>query len=77
MFVFGQATCHPSLMEQLSAYATTVESRVVQDGNVITSRGPGTTMEFGIALVERLFRKEKADEVRGPLVLLSFLVISS
>lgn len=66
-----KATCHPSLMEQLSAYATTVESRVVQDGNVITSRGPGSTMEFGIALVERLFGKEKADEVRGPLVMRS------
>ncbi|XP_074365361.1 protein DJ-1 homolog B-like [Apium graveolens] len=64
-----KATCHPSVMEQLSAYATTVESRVVQDGNVITSRGPGTTMELGIALVERLFGKEKADEVRGPLVM--------
>lgn len=70
MLVFGQATCYPSLMEQLSAYATPVESRVVQDGNVITSRGPGTTMEFGLVLVENLFGKEKALEVKGPLVLL-------
>lgn len=31
-----------------------VEETVVQDGNVITSRGPGTTMAFALAVVERL-----------------------
>lgn len=38
------------------------------DGRVVTSRAPGTTMEFAIALVEQLLGKEKADEVAGPLV---------
>lgn len=61
-------------MEQLSSTATTVESRVQQDGNAITSRGPGTTMEFSVALVEQLFGKEKADSVKGPLVCSSFVV---
>lgn len=56
-------------MEQLaSSAATTVESRVHKDGNLITSRGPGTTMEFAVALVEHLCGKEKADEIIGPLV---------
>jgi protein deglycase len=31
-----------------------VEERVVEDGNIVTSRGPGTTMEFALKLVERL-----------------------
>ena len=31
-----------------------VEERVVEDGNVITSRGPGTTMAFALKVVERL-----------------------
>jgi len=31
-----------------------VEETVVIDGNVITSRGPGTTMAFALAVVERL-----------------------
>jgi 4-methyl-5(b-hydroxyethyl)-thiazole monophosphate biosynthesis len=34
--------------------AQQVEERVVEDGNVITSRGPGTTMAFALKLVERL-----------------------
>ncbi|KAK0600409.1 hypothetical protein LWI29_014660 [Acer saccharum] len=67
-----KATCYPSFMEQLApACATTVESRVQKDGIVVTSRGPGTTMEFAVALVEQLYGKEKADEVAGPLVMRS------
>lgn len=55
-------------MEQLSSSANAVESRVQVDGNVVTSRGPGTVMEYGVALVEQLYGKEKAEEVSGPLV---------
>ncbi|PPR92648.1 hypothetical protein GOBAR_AA28023 [Gossypium barbadense] len=64
-----KATCYPSFMEQLQSCATAVESRVQQDGKVVTSRGPGTTMEFAVTLVEQLYGKEKADEVSGPLVM--------
>ncbi|KAH9778914.1 protein DJ-1 [Citrus sinensis] len=57
-------------LKQLApACASTVESRVQQDGKVVTSRGPGTTMEFAVALVEQLYGKERADEVSGPLVM--------
>ncbi|KAI3466056.1 hypothetical protein Pfo_022719 [Paulownia fortunei] len=66
-----KATCYPSFMEQLSSSASAVESRVQQDGKVVTSRGPGTTMEYAVALVELLYGKEKADEVSGPLVMRS------
>lgn len=60
-------------MEQLSTLATAVESRVQVDGKVVTSRGPGTTMEYAVTLVEQLFGKEKAGEVAGPLVYVSSL----
>ncbi|XP_027341358.1 protein DJ-1 homolog B isoform X1 [Abrus precatorius] len=67
-----KATCYPSFMEKLASYAaSTVESRVQMDGRVVTSRAPGTTMEFAVALVEQLCGKEKADEVAGPLVMRS------
>jgi len=56
-------------MEKLAACATAVESRVEIDGKIVTSRGPGTTMEFSVTLVEQLLGKEKAVEVSGPLVM--------
>ncbi|KAK9091900.1 hypothetical protein Syun_026811 [Stephania yunnanensis] len=55
-----KATCYPSFMEKLSADATTVESRVQLDGQVVTSLGVGAAMEYVVALVERLYGKEKA-----------------
>lgn len=38
------------------------------DGQVITSRGPGTAIEFALALVKALFGAEKAAEIAGPMV---------
>ncbi|KAL3508752.1 hypothetical protein ACH5RR_028153 [Cinchona calisaya] len=66
-----KATCYPPFMEQLSSTASASESIIEQDGKVVTSRGPGTAMEYAVALVEQLFGKEKADEVSGPLVMRS------
>lgn len=40
---------HPELPQALGM------ERVVEDGNVITSRGAGTALEFGLVLVRRLF----------------------
>jgi hypothetical protein len=45
-----------------------VESRVQIDGKCMTSRGPGTAMEYSVILVEQLYGKEKAKEVAGPMV---------
>ncbi|GAB4849401.1 Protein DJ-1 B [Ancistrocladus abbreviatus] len=64
-----KATCYPSFMDQLASSATAVESRVQKDGKVVTSRGPGTAMEYSVTLVEQLYGKEKAEEVSGPLVM--------
>lgn len=38
------------------------------DGNLITSRGPGTALEFALTLVEKLYGSEKAKEVAMPMV---------
>lgn len=46
-----RATAYPG--NQLPS-AQLVEDRVVEDGNIITSRGPGTTMAFALKVVERL-----------------------
>ncbi len=46
-----------------------VEQRVVVDGLLTTSRGPGTAFEFALKLVEQLFGEEKAKAVAGPMVM--------
>ena len=39
------------------------EERVVLDGRLITSRGAGTALDFGLLLAEQLFSREKALEI--------------
>uniref|UniRef100_A0A0E0AAG4 DJ-1/PfpI domain-containing protein n=1 Tax=Oryza glumipatula TaxID=40148 RepID=A0A0E0AAG4_9ORYZ len=73
-----KATCYPSFMDKLPSEVNAVESRVQIDGNCVTSRGPGTAMEYSVVLVEQLYGKEKADEVAGPMLMLAFnLVLTS
>ena len=50
-------TSHPSVKDALGE-ATRTDDRVVVDGRLITSQGPGTAMEFAMALVEYLAGKE-------------------
>ncbi len=35
----------------------------------MTSRGPGTSFEFALALVRELYGEEKESEVAGPMVM--------
>ncbi|KAK6934168.1 DJ-1/PfpI [Dillenia turbinata] len=57
-----KATAFPAMCEKLSDKSE-IENRVVVDGNLITSRGPGTSMEFALAIVEKFFGREKAVEL--------------
>ncbi|MCI0586600.1 MAG: DJ-1/PfpI family protein [Planctomycetes bacterium] len=62
-----RATAHPSVLSLLRA-GQVVTDRVVVDGPVVTSRSPGTAMEFAFKLVELLVGRVKAEEVnRGVL----------
>ncbi len=56
------ATCYPGFEEKLLG-ATPLKDAVVMDGNVITSKGMGTAIAFGAALVSVLAGEEKADEL--------------
>jgi len=62
-----KATCYPSFAERLSNRAA-AESRVVVDGNCITSQGPGTALEFALKLAEVLFGGEKADKIAAAML---------
>jgi 4-methyl-5(b-hydroxyethyl)-thiazole monophosphate biosynthesis len=60
-----RATVYPG--NQLPS-AQLVEERVVEDGNIVTSRGPGTTMAFALKLVERLSGAEIAKKTAERLL---------
>jgi len=63
-----QATSFPGALDGFSAEGMVYrEDPVVVDGKVITSRGPGTAMDFALTLIESLMGKEKRIEVETPL----------
>ncbi|MGQ9561357.1 MAG: DJ-1 family glyoxalase III [Candidatus Oleimicrobiaceae bacterium] len=64
-----RATAHPSFADRLEDQSAVAE-RVVVDGTCITSRGPGTALEFALTLVELLYGKEHALQVARPMVAL-------
>ena len=57
-----RAVCYPGFEEYLKGAAIT-DARVERDGKVITAKGMGAALEFGLALVEVLCGKEKADAI--------------
>lgn len=65
-----KATAFPALSEKLSDRSE-AENRVVVDGNLITSRGPGTSIEFSLAIVEKFFGRQKAIEIVKAIVFVS------
>ena len=60
------ATCYPGL--EIPGAQRVEEERVVRQGKIITSQGPGTAMDFALSLVEALTTKEKEREVRKALL---------
>ena len=69
-FLAGQkATCHPAFVKHLENQEA-VENRVVVDGMCVTSRGPGTAIEFALQLITLLFDQEQAEKVSGPMLVL-------
>jgi 4-methyl-5(b-hydroxyethyl)-thiazole monophosphate biosynthesis len=63
-----RATCYPGFEDQLGKVERSQE-RVVIDGNVITSRGPGTALDFALTLVEELKGREAADALRDAMLI--------
>ncbi|GAA5973613.1 hypothetical protein JCM8115_002934, partial [Rhodotorula mucilaginosa] len=65
----GRITSHPSVRADLEKHYEYSEDRVVVAGNLVTSRGPGTAIEWALQIVEILAGKEKREEVAGPMML--------
>ncbi len=53
-------TCFPGVRDELPE---ALQDPVVQDGNIITSRGPGTAIEFSLQLIRALIDEATSDAV--------------
>jgi len=76
-------TCYPGMEEKVNvancdatccdaaccADSKWSDSRVVVDGNIITSRGAGTAGEFAAAIIEKLLDKAAAQKIAGAVLL--------
>ena len=62
-------TCYPSFESNIREKGYSANQDVVSDENVITSRGPGTAMAFGLAIVAKLCGDDKSAEIKSQLLL--------
>lgn len=63
-------TCYPSFEQKIRLDGYSSDKSVVMDGNVLTSRGPGTAMDFALEIVKLLKGNETYEELRKGLLLI-------
>ena len=63
-----KATVYPGYEKRLGN-AEYLDEKVVADGRVLTSKGPGTALHFGISIVERLAGRDRAEAIKKAMLL--------
>lgn len=63
------ATCYPGMEKMFPPEVRFSPERVVVDGRIITSRGPGTGLEFSLAVVGAMLGAEIRDGLAGDMLL--------
>ena len=64
-----RATSYPGVLDKVQFPRVELAAEpVVRDGRVVTSRGPGTAMDFALELIELLVGKDKRNQVEAGLV---------
>ncbi|PIV39632.1 MAG: DJ-1 family protein [Candidatus Omnitrophica bacterium CG02_land_8_20_14_3_00__42_8] len=58
------ATCYPGCQIDFGKSTRYKNKAVVADGNIITSQGPGTAIEFAFAIVEKLIGRETVKKLK-------------
>ncbi len=64
-----KATCYPSFEKLFSSQVVYSEDAVVVDGNIITSRGPGTAFDFAFAVVQMLCGVQVAQGIKEQVLI--------
>ena len=62
------ATCYPGCEAKLTGADLSSTASVIVDGKMITSRGPGTSLEFGLKIVEVLKGSELANRLKEQMI---------
>ncbi len=68
VFEGRKLTSHPSVKSMLEEWGDYSEHSVEADGNLVTSRGPGTAFAFALRIVGALTDAEKMVQVRAPMM---------
>lgn len=61
-------TCYPSFEKKIGVEGYKPASKVVEERNILTSRGPGTAMEFALYLVKKFAGEQKYEEIKAGLL---------
>jgi 4-methyl-5(b-hydroxyethyl)-thiazole monophosphate biosynthesis len=62
-------TCYPGAKDEVDHEGYRDDQAVVTDGNIMTSRGPGTALCFGLEIVKRLVGEESYQAIKEGMLL--------
>ncbi len=62
------ATCFKGMESHFDKSVKYADQKVAVDGNVITSQGPGTAVEFALAIADKLCGAQTAQKIRADLL---------
>ena len=62
-------TCYPGAQDEVDHKGYRDDQAVVTDGNIMTSRGPGTALCFGLEIVKRLVGEESYHAIKEGMLL--------
>lgn len=60
-----QATCYPGFEDAIDNF---IDQPVVSDGNILTSKGPGTAIPFALAILDRILGQAVSKEISEQLI---------
>ncbi len=61
-------TCYPSVREDIDHQGYDATQDVVSDKNILTSRGPGTAICFGLQIIKTLLDEDAKEKVKAGLL---------
>ena len=65
----AEYTCYPDAKEEINHEGYREDMMVVTDGNIMTSRGPGTALCFGLEILKRLVGTDSYQAVKDGMLL--------